>query len=127
VGNQEAQVFTHDPTAWANLLVKTVELLDLDGVVAGLDFTVLAEACGCTVDWQEDLPRLAGPAPALSQTPEDCGRLKVALEEARPVCETSRAYRAYRACVAAMTGPVALASQVRCPSPCRARAWPWPG
>jgi hypothetical protein len=109
VGNVQAQAFTKDPTAWANLLVKTAELFKLDGVVAGLDFTLLAEACGCPVDWREDRPCLAGVAQTINQEPEMCGRLQVALEKARRVFDISRSSRA---CVAAMTGPVALAGQV---------------
>jgi len=109
VGNQEVQAFTQDPTAWANLLVKTADLFNLDGVVAGLDFTLLAEACGCPLDWRDDRPCLAGPARSVNQEPEQCGRLKVALEKARRVFDISRPSRA---CVAAMTGPLTLAAQL---------------
>lgn len=109
VGGVKAQDFTRDATAWANLLTKTAELFNLDGVVAGLDFTLLAEACGCPVQWQDDRPAIAGPAAQLCAEPEQAGRMKVALEKARQVFEVSRAGRA---CVAALTGPVSLASQV---------------
>lgn len=109
VGGVKAKVFTSDPTAWANLLVKTVELFNLDGVVAGLDFTILAEACGCPVEWRDDRPRIAGPAEVICPEPEEAGRLKVVLEKARRVFEITRAERA---CVAAMTGPVTLAAQL---------------
>ena len=109
VGGVKAQVLTSDPTAWANLLVKTAELFNLDGVVAGLDFTILAEACGCPIEWVEDRPRISGTAAELCCEPENSGRLKVALEKTRRVFEITRANRA---CVAAMTGPVTLAGQL---------------
>ena len=109
VGGVKAEVFTTDPTAWANLLVKTAELFKLDGVVAGLDFTILAEACGCPVQWKDDRPFIAGKAEELCCQPEEAGRLKVALEKARQVFEITRSDRA---CVAAMTGPATLAAQV---------------
>ncbi|MCB2187904.1 MAG: hypothetical protein KQJ78_15905 [Deltaproteobacteria bacterium] len=109
VGGVKAEAFTQDPTAWANVLVKTAELFKLDGVVAGLDWTLLAEACGCPVVWQDDRPELAGPAGQLCAAPEETGRLKVALEKARRMFDISRANRA---CVAVMTGPVNLAGQV---------------
>ena len=109
VGGVKAEAYTQDPTAWASLLIKTAELFNLDGVVAGLDFTLLAEACGCPVRWRDDRPAIAGPAPQLCSEPEQAGRLKVALEKARQVFEVTRSNRA---CVAALTGPVSLARQV---------------
>ncbi|MBU4564047.1 MAG: uroporphyrinogen decarboxylase family protein [Desulfarculus sp.] len=109
VGGVKAEAYTQDPTAWANLLIKTAELFNLDGVVAGLDFTLLAEACGCPVQWQDDRPVIAGPASRLCLEPEQVGRMKVALEKARHVFEVSRSRRA---CVAALTGPVSLAKEV---------------
>jgi hypothetical protein len=109
VGGVKAEAFTYDPTAWANLLVKTAELFNLDGVVAGLDFTLLAEACGCPIKWQDDRPMISGPAEGLCPQPQEMGRLKVALEKARRVFEITRSSRA---CVAAMTGPATLAGQV---------------
>jgi len=109
VGGVKVEDFTQDPTIWANLLTKTAELFNLDGVVAGLDFTLLAEACGCPVQWQDDRPIIAGPAPQLCMEPEQAGRLKVALVKAHQVFEVTRSSRA---CVAALTGPVSLARQV---------------
>ncbi|MCB2227094.1 MAG: hypothetical protein KQH53_10490 [Desulfarculaceae bacterium] len=109
VGGVKVEAYTQDPTAWANLLIKTADLFNLDGVVAGLDFTLLAEACGCPVQWQDDRPMLAGPAAALCPEPEQAGRLKVALEKTRQIFEVSRSSRA---CVAVLTGPVSLAGQL---------------
>jgi hypothetical protein len=109
VGGIKTQALTCDPTAWANMLVKTAELFNLDGVVAGLDFTILAEACGCPVEWEDDRPRVAGTVRDICPEPEKAGRLKVALEKARRVFEITRSTRA---CVATMTGPVTLAGQM---------------
>ncbi len=109
VGGVMVESYTQDPTAWANLLIKTADLFNLDGVVAGLDFTLLAEACGCPVQWRDDRPVIAGPVTTLCPEPEQAGRLKVALSKARQVFEVSRSSRA---CVAALTGPVSLAGQV---------------
>jgi hypothetical protein len=109
VGGVKAELFTSDPTAWSNLLVKTVELFNLDGVVAGVDFTILAEACGCPVAWQDDRPRISGPAGIICPKPEETARFKVALEKARMLFTTTRPERA---CVATMTGPVTLAAQL---------------
>ena len=66
VGGVKVESYSQDPTAWANLLIKTAELFDLDGVVAGLDFTLLGEACGCPLRWEDDRPVIAGPAATLS-------------------------------------------------------------
>lgn len=109
VGGVKSEAFTCDPTQWANLLVKTADLFNLDGVVAGLDFTLLAEACGCSIAWQDDHPVIQGPSSQLCEIPEESGRLKVALEKADRLFQVSRSQRA---CVAAMTGPVTLANQV---------------
>ncbi len=98
-----------DPTLWANSLKKTVELFGLDGVVAGLDFTLMAEACGCKVIWANDRPEVL-PAPGgICEKPEETTRMKNALEAARRVFQVCRSERA---CVAAITGPVTLASQL---------------
>ena len=118
VGGVKAEAFTCDATSWANLLVKTADLFNLDGVVAGLDFTLLAEACGCPIEWRDDRPAIAGIAATLCQEPEKAGRMKVALEKAHQIFEISRSARA---CVAAMTGPVSLAGQLFGPEEAIAR------
>lgn len=98
-----------DPTLWANSLKKTVELFGFDGVVAGMDFTLMAEACGCEVIWANDRPEVL-PAPGdLCEKPEETTRMKNVLEAARRVFQVCRSERA---CVAAITGPVTLASQL---------------
>jgi hypothetical protein len=103
------EIMEADPTLWANSLVKTAELLDLDGIVAGFDFTLLAEACGAAVRWENDRPEIVGPANALCDAPQEAGRLRNALEAATRVFQICRAQRA---CVASLTGPVTLAAQL---------------
>jgi len=99
---------TSDPTLWANSLMKTAELFGFDGVVAGFDFSLLAGACGCKITWKDDRPVLSAPE-GLCECPEESGGIKHALEAADRVF---RICRNERACVAALTGPVTLASQV---------------
>jgi hypothetical protein len=109
IGGGPVETMTSDPTIWANWLTKTAELFNFDGVVAGLDFTLLAEACGCGVAWKNDRPVILPPASGFCEAPEEMGRLRHALEAADRVFQVSRNNRA---CVAALTGPVTLASQL---------------
>jgi hypothetical protein len=98
---------TSDPTLWANSLVKTHKLFRFDGVVVGLDFTLMAEACGCGIVWEDDRPRILAPQNGIKENPQHTGRMKHALETARRVFEVSRQEQA---CIASMTGPVTLAT-----------------
>lgn len=104
------EALTSDPTRWANSLLKTAELFGFDGVVAGFHFSLMAEACGCRIVWEKDRPIvLPSESGALHEEPELRGRMKNALEV------TSRVFqmcRSERACIAAMTGPVTLSSQI---------------
>ncbi|MCF8120666.1 MAG: hypothetical protein K9L83_10695 [Deltaproteobacteria bacterium] len=103
------QSLTSDPTLWANSLKKTADLFGLDGVVAGMDPTLLAEACGCELNWDNDIPILTEGEGLLSEEPEASGRMKHALEAADRVFHICRADRV---CVAALTGPATLAVQL---------------
>jgi len=103
------EALTSDPTLWANSLMKTTQLFGFDGVVVGLDFTLMAEASGCPVTWEEDRPIVMPPQGDLNEAPERSGRIQHALEAARRLFETCRSEVA---CVAALTGPVTLASQL---------------
>jgi hypothetical protein len=100
---------TSDPTLWANSLLKTAKLFGFDGVVAGLDFSLMAEACGCDITWKNDRPLVMPPKGSLSATPEQNGRMRHALEAAKRLFEVCRINFA---CVAALTGPVTLARQL---------------
>ncbi len=106
VGHQE---LTCDPTMWANSLAKTVELFDLDGVVAGFHFSLLAEACGCELQWSGDRPQLGPPPGAPREDPLARGRLPGALEATKRVFEV---VKNQRGCVAAVNGPLTVASQL---------------
>ncbi len=97
---------TADPAAWANSLVKTADLFDLDAIVAGFHFSVMAEACGCPVQWRDDRPVILSPNGNLCDTPETSGRMKHAIEAAGRIFQVARPRRA---CVAAITGPLTLA------------------
>jgi hypothetical protein len=89
--------------------MKTTELFGFDGVVIGFDFTLMAEACGCQITWQNDRPIISTQPTTLSDAPEESGGLKHALEVARRVFQLCRKERA---CVAAITGPVTLSNQL---------------
>ncbi len=109
VEGQSMETLTSDPTLWANSLVKASKLLGLDGVVVGLDITLMAEACGCPVTWEGDRPILGSLQGALNEAPEQSGRLRHALEAARRLFETCRSEFA---CVAVLTGPITLSCQL---------------
>lgn len=100
---------TSDPTLWANSLQKTATLFGFDGVVLGLDFSLMAEACGGDITWKNDRPLVMSPKGDLSSTPEQNGRMRHALEAAHRLFDVCRSQFA---CVATLTGPVTLASQL---------------
>lgn len=103
------ETLTSDPALWANSLMKTTKLFGFDGAVAGLDFSLMAEACGCGITWKNDRPLVMPPKGGLSENPEKRGRMRHALEATRRLFEICRPNLA---CVAALTGPVTLASQL---------------
>jgi hypothetical protein len=103
------QVMEADPTLWANALMKTAELLELDGLVVGFDFTLLAEACGAAVMWKNDRPEIVAPANALRAAAQETGRLSNAREATTRVFQVCRTQRA---CLVSLTGPVTLAAQL---------------
>jgi len=103
------ETLTSDPTLWANSLMKTTQLFGLDGVVVGLDVTLMAEASGCPVTWEEDRPILMPLQGDLNEAPERSGRIQHALEAAQRLFETCRSEVA---CLVALTGPVTLACQL---------------
>ena len=109
VGGLGFEAMNQDPALWTNALARTADLFDLDGLVIGADPTLLAEACGCPVGWEGGRPVVTGPAAVLSEAPEKSGRMSACLETARRAFQVGRARRG---CVAAVTGPVTLASQL---------------
>ena len=103
------QQLTSDPTLLTSALQKTTDLFDLDGVIVGFDFSLMAEASGCELTWEGDRPEGINPAVEVCQTPHEHGRVKHSLEAANrlfKVCQNNRA------CLIALTGPVTLATQV---------------
>ncbi|KMY68040.1 hypothetical protein AAU61_09500 [Desulfocarbo indianensis] len=109
IGGVPHRELTCDATVWANSLAKTAELLDLDGVVAGFHFSLLAEACGCTLDWVDDRPVVSPLADKPDPAPLRRGRLAGALEATRRIFEVAKCKRG---CVAAVNGPLTLAGQL---------------
>ena len=109
VEGQPFEMLTANPTLWANSLAKTTELFGFDGVVVGFSFSLMAEACGCRIVWDQDRPVMVSPTPALSEAPEESARMKAALEAAQRLFQVCRAEKA---CVATITGPATLASQL---------------
>ncbi len=109
VGGVPLQELTSNTTVWANSLAKTADLLDLDGVVAGFHFSLLAEACGCELNWVDDRPVVGTPPESPHPTPLDQGRLAEALEATRRIFEVAKSQRG---CVAAVNGPLTLAAQL---------------
>lgn len=98
-----------DPPQWASALVRTAELLDVDGVAFPADVTLLAEACGCSVSWEDGCPSVTGPAAVPAEAPEQGRRLKSALDVASRVFP---GVRAKRGCVSMLTGPGTLVAQL---------------
>jgi len=103
------ETLMNDPTLWANSLVKTYKLFRFDGVVVGLDFTLMAEACGCELVWVEDRPQCTPLKGPLCTNPQETGRMRHAIDTATRVFQVCRQEQA---CIAAMTGPVTLAGML---------------
>lgn len=109
-----------DATLLANALQSAQRLFGCDGLIIMADPTIEAEACGCRVEWRDDLPvvtshPLEGDAPADVAVAgiETSGRLAVALEAARRL---EAVIGKDVALLAAVTGPVTLAGHLRGPS-----------
>ena len=109
VEGMSRQHLNADPTLWANSLLRTAELLNLDGIVTGFDATLVAEACGCQVAWENDRPEIVAPVGELAESPEHTGRMKAALEAANRVFQVCRDRRG---CVFSLSGPVTLADRL---------------
>jgi hypothetical protein len=98
-----------DPTVWSNGLMKTADLFDVDGVVVGCDFKLLAEAYGSKIDWQTKPPRLTAIPDLIEAPPATGGKMEHVIESARRV---NQMCRDTKASIAALTGPLTLASQL---------------
>lgn len=103
------QQMSSDATAWANALSQAAQLVGSNALTLGWDDTLLAEACGVPLAWEQDRPRLAGRAASFNAQARSAGRMPVLLETAQRLCQTTKAEGA---CVLAVTGPATLARQV---------------
>ena len=105
-----------DPTLQANAQQGAQRLFGCDGVLAPLDDTLEAEACGCLVEWRNDEPVVTG-NPFATHGPvtvdldglERRGRLAVALEATRRL---QQVIGRDVAIVPTVTGPVTLAGHL---------------
>jgi Uroporphyrinogen decarboxylase (URO-D) len=109
VGGMAYQTMTNDPAHWSSNLAKAGQLLEANALILGFDNTLLAQACGASVDWQNDRPVLSGVNELLSATDVINGRLETAVEALGRLCQTESTNFC---CIAAMTGPVTLAAQL---------------
>lgn len=79
---------TRDATRLANALSRAQALFGYDAVMAGLDDTIAAEACGCEIGWQGERPNVrshpwrAGTVPSV-ETIAARGRAPVIVEAVR--------------------------------------------
>ena len=109
-----------DATLLANALQSAQRLFGCDGLIVLADPTMEAEACGCGVEWRDDLPvvtshPLEGDAPwdiAVAGI-ETAGRLAVAVEAARRL---EAVIGKDVALLPAVTGPATLAGHLRGPT-----------
>lgn len=103
------QQMSSDATAWANALSQAAQLVGSNALTLGWDDTLLAEACGVPLAWQQDRPRLAERAANFNPQARSAGRMPALLETAQRICQTTKPDGA---CVLAVTGPATLARQV---------------
>lgn len=113
---QSYQQLSGDPTLLANSQQGAQRLFGCDGILAPLDTTLEAEACGCLVEWRDDEPVVTG-HPFATHGPvtvdldglEQRGRLAIALEATRRL---QQVIGRDVAVVPAVTGPVTLAGHL---------------
>jgi len=112
VGGISYRSMTGNATHWSSSLTKTGQLLQADALILGFDDTLLAEACGASVQWRDDQPVVAasGDLPPVTQAIN--GRLETAIETLGRLIQTAHREFGY---IAAMTGPVSLAAQLDIP------------
>ena len=103
-----------DATAWSNALSQAAQLVGSNALTLGWDDTLLAEACGVPLAWQQDRPQLGERAAGFNPQARSAGRLPAFLETAQRLCQTTKADGA---CVLALTGPATLARQVFAAAP----------
>lgn len=98
-----------DATSWANSLTQAARLIGADALAIGWDTTLMAEACGAPLRWEDDCPALNDYPVALNPAAKTAGRLSSFLEATRRLCATAKPEGV---CVVGLTGVATLASQV---------------
>lgn len=103
------QSMTSDPAQWCSSLIKAGQLLQADALVLGFDDTLLAQACGAIVQWQEDRPVITKVESPPSAAGTTNSRLETSVEALGRLIQT--AGKDFF-CIAAMAGPVTLATML---------------
>lgn len=109
IEDRPMETLTADPALWANSLEKTSRLFGFDGVVAGLDTSLAARACGCRMEWREDRPVVLPLQGSPDETPDQSLPMQLGLEVTKrlfQICQKDMA------CISALTGPYTLAEQL---------------
>jgi len=103
------QEMTSDAGSWTAALSRTADLLQIEGVIVGGDITLLVEALGGSIEWQDDRPQMSKPPISINTEPTAFGRLNTAIETANRLFQV---LRKTHGCIAAMPGPMTLVSQI---------------
>ncbi|OGR14379.1 MAG: hypothetical protein A2097_10715 [Desulfobacula sp. GWF2_41_7] len=109
IEDRPMETLTADPALWANSLEKATRLFGFDGVVAGLDASLAARACGCRMEWREDRPVVLPLQGSPDETPDQSRPMQLGLEVTKrlfQICQKDMA------CISALTGPYTLAEQL---------------
>jgi hypothetical protein len=108
----EPRAFLTNPTKLTNGLSALHRRHRTDGVTAYFDPLLLAEACGCSIDWSAGMPRIAG-RPTVTADVSDitgAGRVPIALEVVRRL---RASLRDEPALLAGIAGPVLTGRQLK--------------
>lgn len=109
VGSMDLKNMMSDPANWSANLAKTGRLLELSGLILGLDATLVAEAYGLAPYWEDDIPRVVNEGQEVLSQPSIGGRLGSVLDALDRLVQTQRPHYG---CVAGMAGPAELAQML---------------
>lgn len=106
IGSMETGSMMSDPAHWSACLAKAGRLLDLNGLTLGMDPALVSEAYGVQLasDNGRSVPLVT--KENIASQPTTSGRLGHALEALNRLVQTEKPHYG---CVAAMSGPAALA------------------
>ncbi len=107
IGSMDFSNMMAEPGNWSTCLSKTGQLLGLGGLILGLDQRLAAEAYGAQICWDDNLPSVSMVDKANFSTPSSNGHLGCAIEAMHRLLQTEQSRFA---CVAGISGPVALAA-----------------